>query len=167
MSTPAMSPQNPALQQQIAIARARTQSGANWFLWIAGLSLVNTLISMGGGGVRFIFGLGITTIADVVGRGAAGNGKGVALGVSVFCAAFIALFGFFGRKEMKWAFLLGMALYVCDGLLLIPAKLYLDAAFHAWALFRIFQGLQALNVLEKLKSQQSMSAGAVSASWQR
>jgi len=167
MSTPAMAPQNSALQQQIAAARARAQSGASWFLWIAALSVINTLITMGGGRMRFIFGLGITTLIDSVGHQMGGSGQTVALAASILGAAVIAIFGVLARKELKWAFIVGMVLYVCDGLLLLPAKLYLDAAFHAWALFRLFQGLQALNALESLKSQQSMNAGAVSTSWQR
>ncbi|ABF39092.1 hypothetical protein Acid345_0087 [Candidatus Koribacter versatilis Ellin345] len=167
MSTPAMSPQNNARPQQIAAAKARVIVSANWFLWIAGLSVVNTLISMGGGRMRFIFGLGITSVLDAVGHQSGNSGQSTALIMSILAAAVIAMFGFFGRKEMKWAFLVGMALYACDGLLLLKYGVYLSAAFHAWALFRLFVGLQAVNTLETLRSQQSSDAGAMSTSWQR
>ena len=168
MATPGIASQNSQLQQQIAAARARTHAGAGWFLWIAGLSVVNTLISMSGGSIRFIFGLGITTLIDAIGHGMSGGGQAVALAASVLGAAVLAIFGVLARKELKWAFLLGMILYVCDGLLLIPAKLYLDAAFHAWALFRLYQGFQALGVLQNLRAQEHMgNVGAVSASWEQ
>ena len=165
-SGPAMSPQNSAVvQQKMLIYQARTRAGANWFVIIAVLSVINSFISMGGGRMQFIFGLGVTRYADALARGGATENQTVALVLSVLFAAFIALFGFFGRKEQLWAFYIGMALYVCDGLLLLPAGLYLDAAFHIWGLFRIFQGLQALNALIKLRGQQTATAGAVSTSW--
>src|SRR4051794_33834386 len=44
---------NPALEKQI-------KSGADWFFWIAGLSLVNSFVALSGKGWGFILGLGIT-----------------------------------------------------------------------------------------------------------
>src|SRR5262245_15022806 len=35
-------------------------SSSSWFFWIAGLSVINSLIAVFGGDRRFIFGLGIT-----------------------------------------------------------------------------------------------------------
>ena len=58
-----------------------------------------------------------------------------------------------------------MGIYICDGLLLLPVGQYLAAAFHVWALFRIFQGLQGLNTLNVLREQQSASMVATSGSW--
>lgn len=40
------------------------KNGANWFYWIAALSLINTVILMSGGSVSFLFGLGTTQIID-------------------------------------------------------------------------------------------------------
>ncbi len=36
------------------------KSAANWFYWLAGLSLITSLITLAGGGWGFIFSLGIT-----------------------------------------------------------------------------------------------------------
>jgi len=33
------------------------KAGASWFLWVAGLSMVNSILSLSGSGFRFIFGL--------------------------------------------------------------------------------------------------------------
>ena len=43
-----------------AAAVAQLKSGASWFYWIAGLSLINSIAAVSGGSWRFILGLGIT-----------------------------------------------------------------------------------------------------------
>jgi hypothetical protein len=167
-SSPALGPQNSAaLQQQINVAQARMRTGANWFIIIGALSVVNTLISMGGGRIRFIFGLGITEFADAIAQHSGSVNQALPLVLSVLFGGFVAMFGFFGRKEQSWAFYVGMGLYVCDGLLLLPVGQYLDAAFHAWALFRIFQGVQGLNALAALRRQALENVGTTSTSWER
>lgn len=167
MASPAMQPQSASvIQQQMQVYRARMQSGANWFIVVGALSVVNTLITMSGGHVRFIFGLGITSYIDAIGRHSGAQNQTTSLMLSVLFGAFIAVFGFLGRKEQRWAFFVGMALYLCDGLLLLPDAHYLDAAFHLWGLFRIFQGVQALTGLEKLRGA-AVQTSAVSTSWSR
>ena len=42
------------------IAQAIVIRGAKWFYWIVGLSIVNSLLAMGGAPIRFVFGLGLT-----------------------------------------------------------------------------------------------------------
>jgi hypothetical protein len=44
------------------------KAGASWFLWVAGLSMVNSVLSLSGTGFRFIFGLGIAQIVDALAR---------------------------------------------------------------------------------------------------
>lgn len=43
----------------------RLNSGAGWFYWIAGLSLLNSIIMLSGSDLYFVIGLGITQIIDV------------------------------------------------------------------------------------------------------
>jgi hypothetical protein len=71
--------------------------------------------------------------------------------VNLFIAGFFLWFWHFGRKGEKWAFLTGMALYVMDGLLLIPFRDLLGLAFHAYALYRIYRGMQGIPVLLELQ----------------
>jgi hypothetical protein len=137
----------------------------NWFIIIGGLSVVNSLISLSGGRIRFIFGLGATEFVDALAQRGGSISPTLLLGLSVLFGGFVALFGFFGRKEQSWAFIVGMGIYLCDGLLLLPVGQYLGAAFHVWALFRIFQGLQGLNTLNALRERQSASMVATSGSW--
>jgi hypothetical protein len=168
MASPATGPQiSGVVQQQMRVAQMRLRTGANWFIIIGALSVVNTLISASGGRMRFIFGLGVTEYADAILRHSGTLNQTLPLVVSILFGGFIALFGLFGRKEQSWAFYVGMGFYVCDGLLLLPAGAYLDAAFHVWALFRIFQGVRALNLLAQLRGQQSTDVVATSTSWSR
>ena len=45
-------------------AVAQMKSGANWFYWIAGLSLVNSAIYAFGGDISFILGLAATQMVE-------------------------------------------------------------------------------------------------------
>src|SRR5215510_11534649 len=49
----------------------RARSGANWFYWIAALSLITSLISLSGVNWRFVLSLGSTQIIDALASGIA------------------------------------------------------------------------------------------------
>jgi hypothetical protein len=121
------------------------RGGASWFYWIGALSVINTLIAMSGNGTRFIFGLGITQFTDAIGAHGGGGGSVAALIVTVFIAGIFAIFGYFGGRGHKWAFIVGMALYGLDAGLCVLGGIILSAAFHAWALFRMFGGFKAID----------------------
>ena len=116
------------------------------------MSVVNSLIAAFGSDIRFIFGLGITSVVDAmvaaIEIGAAG--KVVGLVVSILLAGLFAIFGFLAKKRLHWAFLLGMGIYLLDGLLLLLVESYLSAAFHAYVLFRLYQGLSASRKLSTI-----------------
>jgi hypothetical protein len=117
-------------------------ASATWFYTIAGLSVLNSLIVMVGGHIRFIFGLGITSIFDYVGNKTGGAGMGASFVINLFVAGVLVLLGYFARKGLKWAFLVGMIAYGLDALLMFTMQDWLGLAFHGWALFRIGQGLK-------------------------
>lgn len=141
-------------QAALAAARMRLEhqfrGGANWFYWIAGLSLVNSMVQLSGSDWRFIVGLGITQIVDYIGTQAGTVGTVAALVIDVFAAGVFVLFGVFARKSQRWAFLVGMVLYGLDGLLLMLGPDFLGLAFHGFALYQIFRGLTALKGLEQM-----------------
>ena len=62
-----------------ASAVAQLKSGASWFYWIAGLSLINSISAASGSSWRFIVGLGITQIFDEFGNHMGTGGRWVAL----------------------------------------------------------------------------------------
>lgn len=135
------------------------KGGASWFLWVACLSLVNSVLSLSGAGFRFIFGLGIAQVVDELAHQAGNTGFVLDLVINGFVAAALLLFWNFARKGQKWAFLIGMTLYALDGLLLLSFKDILGVAFHAYALFRMYQGLVRVETLRTLE-QAMAPAGA-------
>ena len=154
MATEPPVPQMADPQAALVEARMRLEhqfrGGANWFYWIAGLSLINSIAQLSGSGWRFIVGLGITQIVDYIAHQAGTIGTVAALVIDVFAASVFVLFGLFARKGQRWAFLVGMVLYGLDGLLLLVGPDFLGLAFHAFALYQIFRGLGALKLLQQL-----------------
>ncbi len=133
--------------QQIAVSRmvaaARARAGAKWFYWIAGLSVINSLVVISGGSFHFVVGLGVTSVVDAMAKRLGNAGTVLDLVINGFVAGLFVMFGHFAAQGRKWAFLVGMTLYGLDGLLLFGAKDYLSAGFHAYALFAIYKGMTA------------------------
>lgn len=129
--------------QSAALNRVRVS--ANWFYWIAGLSLVNSAVVIFGGKFHFVIGLGITGVVDVLAKQAGSAGAVLDLVINGMVAGGLVLLGNFANKAQKWAFLVGMALYAADGLLLLMAGDILSVGFHAYVLYRIYLGLAATN----------------------
>ena len=126
----------------------RAKSGANWFYWIAGLSLINSIIFLFGGNLSFIAGLGITQLLDAVVDQISGSEsfsavKIITFAVDAILAGIFILCGMWANKLEIWAFAVGMVLYILDTVLLLAIGAYLPVAFHAFALFMIFRGFSA------------------------
>ena len=152
--------QNPASAQaaiQLANVKARIRVSADWFFWIAGLSLINSLLMEFGGGIHFVIGLGMTEVVDaVMAKQASAHVTGWV--VNIVIAGVFALFAKFGREGSKGAFIVGMVVYAADALLMAKFQVWLGVAFHAYALYRIYLGLAGVNALESAK-QKAMAAG--------
>ena len=150
--------QNAILNQRVAKAEEKIKAEnmlrgkASNFFWIAGLSIVNSVVSLLGGGITFVIGLAITQIVDgvsmVVAEELTGNAATIlriaAFVVNLLIAGLFALFGFFASKQKKWAFLVGMILYLIDGILSLIFKDYMGFAFHLFLLIGLFSGYRAL-----------------------
>ena len=119
------------------------RSGAGWFYWIAGLSLVNSVLTILGSEWGFFFGLGITMFVDVIGTEIGGPAVVIALVFNVMLAGVFVLFGFFAGRNQKWAFITGMVLYTLDGMLFLLVGDFLSLIFHAFALWCIVRGYKA------------------------
>ena len=133
-------------------AARQTQQGGDWFFWVAGLSLANTVLRVMHVPFGFFFGLGATDAAARLGLGV-----GLTLAITVAISGLIALFGVFARRGARLAFLVGMGLYLVDALLCLLLTEYLEIAAHAYVLFRLFQGFQAARQLAALRAQQASS----------
>jgi hypothetical protein len=138
--------------QQIAVSRmvaaARTRIGARWFYWIAGLSMINSMVVIFGGNFHFVVGLGITSVVDAMAKRVGTASSVLDLIINGFVAELFVLFGYFACKAQKWAFMVGMGLYLLDGVLLLSARDYLSVGFHAYALYAIYRGYTAAQLVQ-------------------
>lgn len=126
---------------------AQMKSGASWFYWIAGLSLVNSFAAFTGSDWRFILGLGLTQIIDAFGQSVEGAGRIIALVLSLIAAGVLIGFGVLAGKRHTWAFVVGMALFAVDGVIFLLAQDWIGVAFHAFVLYCFFRGLKACRAL--------------------
>jgi hypothetical protein len=151
-----------ALEQKSRVLDALKRS-ASWFLMIAGLSMVNSVLAMSGAKIQFIFGLGVAQIVDALAHQAGSSGFVLDLIVNGIIAGVFVLLWNSARQGQRWAWYIGMALYVVDGVLLLLFKDYLAMAFHAYALYRMSPGLKLLPILEGLTQQAEI--GTISSSF--
>jgi len=154
---------SPAVSGNIVSLVATRDSGARWFLWIAGLSLVNALLMTFGSDHTFGLGLGSTLLVDAVAKDVATKTPqllaGARLTELLFDGVIIGLFALFGFKALrgkKWAFLVGGVLLALDTLLVLAFQMWFGVLIHAWAVFSIFTAMGAnskVQALEKAGSQ--------------
>jgi hypothetical protein len=129
---------------------ARLRSGARWFYWVAGLSLVNTAAASAGGHIHFMAGLGITQVVDAIARKAGAATTLPALVIDVMIAGAFLAIGLWSSRCNQFAFGIGMLLYAADGALLFLAHDWLSVAFHGLALFYMYRGFAAAQQLRGL-----------------
>ena len=146
-ATPAAA--SPATAAASAPLENQLKSGASWFYWIAGLSVINSVVALAGSQWGFILGLGVTQLIDAVGKGIGGAGLAVALVLDLIAAGVFVLFGVFAHRRQAWSFIIGMVLYGLDGLLFLLGGDFMGVGFHVFALFCIFSGYSALRKLKQ------------------
>lgn len=127
---------------------ARAKSGANWFYWIAGLSLINSIAFIAGANFQFLAGLGVNAIVDAVvaasiEQGAPSALRVVAIVINLIVVISFALAGYFAGRLFQIAFIAGIVVYVFDTLIVLLLQEFLMAGFHAFALFFIIRGFLA------------------------
>ena len=141
VAAPHESPRNaPASQERQALERQR-RSGAQWFYWIAALSLINAVLAFAGQEWRFILGLGVTQIVQELAKSGSGGTKAGLVGVAV-----IVIFVVLGQRAVQghgWAFLVGMTLFALDGAIFVLIQDWIGVGFHAFALLMIVRGYVA------------------------
>jgi hypothetical protein len=143
----------------IAKATAALKNGANWYYWIAGLSVVNSAIQFFEGQWSFIVGLGVTQVIDGISAAVAEEAggstamaiRGVALVLDLCVAGLFVLFGWLANHRKGWAFAIGMVLYAADALIFVLVQDWLSIGFHGFALFGLFGGYAALKKLRELE----------------
>lgn len=146
-----------SVQEDNVELQNQAKKGANWFYWIAGASLVNTVIFLFNGNLSFIIGLGITQIVSGIALAIEDqSGPSMTPKIGAFLinlaisAVFIAI-GYFAGKGMIWAFIVGIVFYILDGLIFFLFGDLWSIGFHVFALFFIVRGLLTANKLRKIE----------------
>lgn len=134
-------------RMQYATARQRYKSGANWFYWIAGLTIITSVIGLLGGGWRFFLSLGTTQLIDAIANAASqglGNAtKVIAFVLDIFITAAFAASGALAHKKHLWAYVAGMVVFLLDGLVSLVFLDWIGIIVHGFVLFVMFRGYQA------------------------
>jgi len=133
------------LSPQAAADFARIDSSARWFWWIAGLSLINTVMTLSGSQTSFVMGLGFTLVSDAI---FAGN-HAVALVIDALALGFFVLMGVMALRHKLWAFYLGTAMYVLDAVIYVLAGDWVPVAFHGLAVYFIALGAMKLIAMRR------------------
>jgi hypothetical protein len=146
------------VMEQMALEQKQS-SGANWFLWIAALSLINSVLILASSSISFPVGLGITQVVDGIALLVIDEYQPaspfiiqvLAFVVDMAIIGVFALFGLFARQKHGWAFIIGMILYLLDSVLVLFFEMWIGVAFHAFALFGLFNGFQATRLYNQYK----------------
>jgi hypothetical protein len=150
----------PTLDPSVAV---RIKSGANWFYWIAALSVINSIAFIAGAKVHFLAGLGVTEIADAVieasiQQGAPDYLRAVSIIFDLVVVIGFAFAGYFANKFIRTAFLVGIIFYAIDAIIVLALTDFFMLAFHAFALYSLIRGYIACREMKAhLKAQTDIS----------
>jgi len=129
---------------------AQFRSGANWFFWIAAMSLINSMVGFFGGQWGFVIGLGLTQVIDALLASQGPSVVGPLLTAGV--AGIFVTCGHFAREGRRAAFIGGIVLYVLDSRIFVVVRDYLAIAFHGFALYCLIKGMHAKDQLDNLSA---------------
>lgn len=119
-----------------------------WFLTIAILSIINTIIIASEINVRFIFGLGFSQLIDGLFYSLLGGFKFIGILFSFLYSGIFIVIWYFAKAKKNWAYIIGLVLYGLDMLIFIYFKDWLSTGFHILPLILILYGF-----LDKRESQ--------------
>lgn len=139
------------LQEELARLVGTVKSGANWFYWMAALSMLNSVILMLGGDWSFLVGLGATSFIAAV-TAYAGSTVAIVIGftIIIFVNIFFLVLGLLSNQGKSGAFIVGMVIYALDALLCLFFEDYFGFAFHLFVLYNLFMGVKANFKLKKM-----------------
>lgn len=125
------------------VTRTSVMHAADWFFWLAILSVINSLIVYYYQIPNTPIALGITQWVDGTTSGFNATMSTSALVINILIAAALAGFGLLARRGSDIAFVLGIFLYVIDAVLMIGLKDFFGFGVHLIALFFLVKGLLA------------------------
>lgn len=125
------------------VTRTSVLHGADWFLWLAILSVINSLIVYFYNTPNSPLALGVTQWLDGTHAGIKSAMSSGALVINILIAGVLAMFGLMARRGSDLAFVLGIFLYVIDAMLIIGVRDFFGFGVHLIALFFLVKGLLA------------------------
>lgn len=132
-------------QEMEAFAYAKEiRSGASWFVWIAALSIINSLVAAFGSQWGFALGLSGCYLVSAVGEAFGQTGTWVAFSLNLMASGLFFYFGYAGWKGRFWPYIVGMFLYAGDTLLPLLGLDWISLVIHVVALFFLFKGFRVL-----------------------
>jgi hypothetical protein len=144
-------------QKKLSLAN-KIRNGVNWFIWIAGLSILNSIIYLSGSTLTFVIGLGSTQFVDGFMSALAKdlsqstlNFKGIGFLIDLCIAGVFVILGILGRKLKRWPIITGIVFYTIDAIILLLFQDMIGVLFHGWALFGIIRGLMSFKDLHNLE----------------
>lgn len=141
---------------QKSVLMARIANSASWFIWIAGISLINSVFAMTGSSHHFILGLGLTQLIDFIPKSTTGHA--IAFGCDLLVAMTWVLFQWQGKQGKRWPFIVGVIFLVMDTLLLLVFQEWFSAAFHVYAVMQVFVGIRAASELSQVNTAERQQA---------
>jgi hypothetical protein len=147
-SVSAEQPTVAASSEAIAAGLPTVISGARWFWWIVGLSIVNIVMFQSGSNTSFVIGLGMTSVSDAI----FADAKAIGFAIDAVVLGFFGLMGLYAQRGKLWAFYLGTVVYILDALIYLYFEDWMSVAFHGLVIFYLVKGAAALR--EGLKAAQ-------------
>lgn len=125
------------------VTRTSVLHGADWFFWIAILSVINSLIVFYYQTPNTPLALGITRWLDGTTSGFNASMTTNGILTNFLVAVVLVIFGVLARRGNDFAFVLGIFLYVIDSFLVIGLRDFFGFGVHLIALFFLVKGLLA------------------------
>lgn len=141
-AAPVATPVQPTLTYQVGPQQLR-QAMSNvgrLFFWIAGLSVLNTVLYLSHTNVMMLGGLGITLVVDVYGKIL--HQQSLAFTVDLMMGCIFVAFGLAAGRGSRTVFVVGMAVYALDALVLLYFNDIFNVAWHAYFLVNLNKSLQ-------------------------
>jgi hypothetical protein len=132
----------------------RSNTGAAWFYWIGGASILNSVLSAAGTQWGLAVGLGVTYLIDGLAEIMSNTVRTpiYAVVIDIALAAGFLLIGRAARGGNLVWYAIGIILYVLDGLLVVLMQDFLGLAVHAIALYGLVSGWRATRALKRFEA---------------
>ena len=137
----------PAQQVRDALKAAMKQTGSTFF-WIAGLSVINTILVLTKANLMMLGGLGITLVVDVLFSQSGAQLQPIGFGINFTIALMFVVLGMWAGKGSKVAFFVGMGLYALDACLYVFLQDPINIAFHGYFLYLIYNRFKSMRALK-------------------